>query len=137
MEVEPVRIGAVWPNAGVEVKLATALALRRVLHPRQDRVGVAAAAQRGARDEVVDIEEPPPGEVFTDAKPGDRGGVWVAAFKGCRQAVAKSALRVDLRDEFVGRTDVRAELEQREGCAMRLAGLELTDLGHRRILGGP
>ncbi len=63
------RVGAVGADARVEVQLIAALSTRLRLHPAHERVGVAATLQGGARDEVVDVEEPASGEVLAIRKP--------------------------------------------------------------------
>ena len=124
------RIGTIRADAGIEMQLTAALASGLLLQPRHDRVGVTPAAQGGARDEVVDIQKPAPSKVVADTEACDCGGVRVPRLKRCGHTVARSALSVDPRDQFVREADVPAKLEQSDRRPMRFAGLQFTDLGH-------
>lgn len=129
-EIEPVRIGTLGPDTGVELQLSASLASGLLLQPRDDRVGVTSAAQGGTRDEVVDVQKPARARLSPIRKPVTAAAPGSPSSKRCGDAVAGTALCVDPRDQFVGRPDVRAKLEEREGRLVQVVRLKFTKLGH-------
>jgi hypothetical protein len=95
------------------MQLVAASASRLLLNPAHDRIGVATAAEGGARDQVVDVEVPSPGEALAEAESADRRGVGVARLERRDDPIAGGPLGVDPPDERLGRAKAWAELEQR------------------------
>src|SRR4051812_48662460 len=126
---------------------------RLVLQPREQPVGEAAAAGALGGHEVVDVHVLPPREVLVDTEAGHGGGLLGAVLEGADQPVAGGPLAlgglagggppaprggaggplalVDLAGEGLRAPVVRAQLEQRTGGEVGLAGAELAD-GHAR-----
>src|SRR3954449_2152669 len=105
---------------------------RLLLQPGEQPVREAAAAGVLGGHEVVDVEVLPPREVLVDAEAGDSRGHLGAVLEGADQPVAGGPLAlVDLAGERLRAAVVRAQLEQRAGGEVGLAGAELAD-GHAR-----
>ena len=67
-EIKAMRSGALGP--GIEVEFITAFPTREIDKPSQHFTAKAATARRLFRDQVVDVEEFTPHEVFEDAEAG-------------------------------------------------------------------
>ena len=128
-EVEAVRIRTVGGDSRVEVELAAALTAALGLHPGHDRVGVAAPAQCRSRNEVVDVQEPPPSEALASPEPCSSSSILVARLEGRDEAVSRPPLPVDQRGEGVDRAGVWPQLQKRGGSPSGFTSQELADLG--------
>jgi hypothetical protein len=70
-----VRVGAIKPHAGVEVEFVAAEPPSLVPQPIQQQPSVPATACSLERREVIGVQEVAPGQIVSDAVPGDGGGI--------------------------------------------------------------
>jgi len=112
-------------DAGVEVQLLATPLPCLVDEPVEKLLAVSVGAMRSGGHEIVDIQEPPPGEVLEEAIPGD--GDRQAFVLDERQLIARFHLPTDARYEVVF-CEVRSELlEDRETAQDFLVGPSVLD----------
>jgi hypothetical protein len=112
-----VRVEPIEPDAGVEVELLALESPSLVGEPLEERAAVSAAPRRRQRRQVVDVEEPAPGEHVPDPEAGDRDRVLRPLLEHADEPVTLPALHlVDAVDELVLVGELRPQLPQgREG----------------------
>ena len=132
-QVQAVRVTALDLHAGVEVQLVAVVALGLGDQPVEQRSRVAAPARGGQRREVVDVEEPSPGQVVPEPEAGRGDGLGVAVLERADEPVAVGTLNVvDVRDERVAVVPRGAQLADREPRQPRVGRQDLADLAAAR-----
>jgi hypothetical protein len=136
VEVEPVGVGSVRAETGVEVELVAAEAAGLGEAPVEEGSAGSLAAGGGEGSEVVDVEDVAPGEVMEDSEAGEGDDAIVSVGdgeKGCDEAVALRALDgVDALGERLGRLERRPQLARRLEGEVGLALEELAEVHARR-----
>ena len=106
-EVKTMRPGALGP--GIEVELIAALATRKLDKPSQHFAAKPTAARRLPRDQVIDIEEFTPREIFEDAEAGATDALALMLEIG--KVKSRLLLPLDASQECLG-SEVRAKLDE-------------------------
>lgn len=135
VQVEPVSVGPVKADTGVEMQLLAAKSPALLDEPLEQAPAMAAAPGLGQCREVVDVEVVTPGKVLTDPEPRHSGGAWLALVEGANEPVALRPLHlIDAADEraFIGKVS-----SQRPHGVEGRAGIGRENLAnHGRILEG-
>jgi enoyl-CoA hydratase len=128
VEVQPVRVGAVRTDPGIEVELIAVEALGLVDHPVHQLARVPLASMLESRAQVIAIQRVAPREVMDGAEASDGDCIKISLDENAHQTVTlRPQDLVHVRGEHGLGPDVRPELDHRFVREVRSSGVNLLD----------